>query len=91
MDSPALRPVLGAPCFGAPGLGTGDILDLDTADIVLDASAQPPPDTRAWTPVHLPDNWNLSRPGQGGDGLVSVAVHPRGSPPTNCMPCSCAR
>jgi signal transduction histidine kinase len=42
------------------------ILDLSVADIVLDASARPPPDTHLWTPLRLPDNWNLSRPGQGG-------------------------
>src|SRR5262245_61205383 len=49
-----------------PCIGSEDILAIDTAAIVLDASTQPPPDTRAWAPVQLPDNWNLSRPGQGG-------------------------
>jgi signal transduction histidine kinase len=58
--------LLCTPCLGAPRLGAGDILDLDTADMVLDASTQLPPDTRPWTPLRLPDNWNLSRPGQGG-------------------------
>ena len=50
----------------APCLGAEQILDVHTAEIVLDASTRPPPDTRAWTPVQLPDNWNLSRPGKGG-------------------------
>lgn len=53
--------LLSVPCHGAD-----PILDLSAADIVLDASARPPPDVQLWTPQRLPDNWNLSRPGQGG-------------------------
>jgi len=53
--------LLSVPCHGADR-----ILDLSAADIVLDASARPPPDVQLWTPQRLPDNWNLSRPGQGG-------------------------
>jgi signal transduction histidine kinase len=42
------------------------ILALDSAGFVLDASARPPSAARFATAVSLPDNWNLSRPGQGG-------------------------
>ncbi len=42
------------------------ILKLDAAEIVLDDAASPPPDSASWQPQPLPDNWNVSRPGQGG-------------------------
>lgn len=41
---------------------------LTGGEFVLDESATPPPDAAAWKPQTLPDNWNLSRPGQGGNG-----------------------
>jgi signal transduction histidine kinase len=51
-------------------LGAGDAaaatLKLDSAAVVLDESASPPPDAAPWQTQTLPDNWNLSRPGAGG-------------------------
>ena len=41
-------------------------LKLDSAELVLDDSALPPSDSAPWQPQALPDNWNVSRPGQGG-------------------------
>ena len=43
-------------------------LTLNQAEFVLDDSPSPPPDSAAWRPLQLPDNWNLSRPQQGGFG-----------------------
>lgn len=43
-------------------------LTLTGSEFVLDESATPPSDAAAWKPQPLPDNWNLSRPGQGGNG-----------------------
>ena len=64
-----------APCHGAE-----DILSLSTADILLDASAGPPSDAQPWAPVQLPDNWNLSRPGQGGQGWYRLRFTLRNQP-----------
>jgi signal transduction histidine kinase len=44
------------------------ILKVDSAEFVFDDSKSPPPDSSSWKPQSLPDNWNLSRPGQGGNG-----------------------
>jgi signal transduction histidine kinase len=41
-------------------------LKLDSAELVLDESALPPSDSAPWQPQALPDNWNVSRPGEGG-------------------------
>ena len=53
--------------FPALGHGADRVLDLALADVVLDASESPPPDSLRWRPQHLPDNWNITRPGQGGN------------------------
>jgi signal transduction histidine kinase len=39
---------------------------LTQAGILLTDSTMPPPDSAAWQPQTLPDNWNVSRPGVGG-------------------------
>ena len=49
-------------------LGANLTIELDAAEFVLDDSKSPPPDSASWAPQSLPDNWNLSRPGQGGNG-----------------------
>jgi len=43
-------------------------LTLTGGEFVLDESATPPSDAAGWRLQRLPDNWNLSRPGQGGNG-----------------------
>jgi len=55
-----------APLFVVPCRAADRVLELSDAAILLDATAAPSSEGRPWTPVHLPDNWNLSRPGQGG-------------------------
>jgi signal transduction histidine kinase len=42
-------------------------LTLNEAEFVLDDS-QSPPSNATWQALWLPDNWNVSRPGQGGFG-----------------------
>ena len=49
-------------------LAAEPILTLDSAEFVLEDSQSPPPDASPWRPQRLPDNWNLSRPGEGGIG-----------------------
>jgi DNA-binding CsgD family transcriptional regulator len=53
-----------------PSLGAaGDaLLQLDQADFILSDSPEPPPDSVAWRPQTLPDNWLVSRPGVWGYG-----------------------
>src|SRR4051794_2032782 len=43
-------------------------LTLTSAEFILGEGASPPSDASSWSPQALPDNWNLSRPGQGGNG-----------------------
>ena len=43
------------------------VLRLTSAEFVLDDATSPPPDTASWQPQSLPDNWNRSRPGVGGN------------------------
>lgn len=40
-------------------------LHLSEAKVILSDSESPPPDSAAWQPQTLPDNWNHSRPGVG--------------------------
>ena len=46
------------------------VRQLTQAQILLDSamgdSVKPPPDSAAWSPQSLPDNWNKTRPGVGG-------------------------
>lgn len=43
-------------------------LTLLASEFILAGDATPPSETARWEPQPLPDNWNLSRPGQGGNG-----------------------
>jgi signal transduction histidine kinase len=45
----------------------GSIMRFDAAEFVLDDATAPPEDTAHWKPQSLPDNWNLLRPGVGGN------------------------
>lgn len=47
-------------------------LKLDSAEFVLDDSPSPPPSSASWQPQALPDNWNVSRPNQGGNSWYRV-------------------
>lgn len=50
-------------------MGAADaVLTFDRADFQLTTSLLPPPDGSPWKPVSLPDNWNHSLPGLGGNG-----------------------
>jgi signal transduction histidine kinase len=49
-------------------------IELTTADFVLDAAASPPADSAPWHALRLPDNWNLSRRGEGGIGWYRLRV-----------------
>jgi two-component system, NarL family, sensor histidine kinase UhpB len=49
-------------------IADGRIQILDSGEFVLDGSQRPPDDAAPWHPLELPDNWNLSRPDQGGFG-----------------------
>jgi signal transduction histidine kinase len=57
--------LLATPSFG----GVNDpLLQLDRADFISSDSPEPPPDSAAWRPQTLPDNWLVSRPGVWGYG-----------------------
>lgn len=56
---------LSTPSFGSAG---DPLLRLDQADFILSDSPEPPPDSAAWRPQTLPDNWLVSRPGVWGYG-----------------------
>ena len=47
-------------------------LTLDAAEFVRDDSSAPPPDSASWQPQALPDNWNATRPGEGGNAWYRV-------------------
>src|SRR3990172_3784211 len=48
-------------------LAEDGILRLMRADFLLSDASSPPPDDAPWRPQTLPDNWNLSRYGAGGN------------------------
>src|SRR5690242_3362421 len=48
------------------------VLQLDRADFVPSDASEPPPDTAAWTPQRLPDNWLVSGAGAQGYGWYRV-------------------
>lgn len=60
-------PVVGLILFSVQTPAAEPVLKIDAADFVLDASQEPPPAGAAWQPQSLPDNWNVSRPGVGGN------------------------
>ena len=53
-------------------LADEQILRLDRAEFVLDDAELPPPDSAAWKPQQLPDNWNVSRPQASGFGWYRI-------------------
>lgn len=59
--------------FAAATFAQDPILTLESAEFVLDQSESPPNDSAPWQRLTLPDNWNLSRPGQGGLGWYRLA------------------
>jgi signal transduction histidine kinase len=50
-------------------------MTLVESDFILDDSTTPPPQTAPWQRQPLPDNWNLSRPGTGGNGWYRLHFH----------------
>ena len=65
----------------APMMSLADeqVLQLDRAEFVLDDTESPPPDSAAWKPQQLPDNWSVSRPQASGFGwyrITFVLVQP---------------
>ena len=61
-------------------LANEQILRLDRAEFVLDHGELPPPDSAAWKPQQLPDNWGESRPNIGGFGWYRLRFHLVGQP-----------
>ena len=53
-------------------LADEQVLRLDRAEFVLDDAESPPPDSAAWKPQHLPDNWSVSRPQAIGFGWYRI-------------------
>lgn len=45
-----------------------EVLDFRDAEFVMQHGDGPPPDSARWEALSLPDLWNVSRPGVGGDG-----------------------
>ena len=58
----------------APMMSLADeqVLQLDRAEFVLDDAESPPPDSAAWKPQQLPDNWSVSRPQAIGFGWYRI-------------------
>ena len=55
------------------------LVQLDRADFVLSDASEPPPDSAAWRPQSLPDNWLVSHPGASGYGWYRLRLDlPRG-------------
>ena len=48
------------------------VLELHIADFVMQPGNTPPANDAAWVPLKLPDFWNISRPGAGGDGWYRI-------------------
>lgn len=73
--------------FSAQGAGQQAATRLTAAQILLEDSVAIPPDSASWQTQSLPDNWNRSRPTQGGfawyrlhfdltpEQLVMSAIH----------------
>ena len=53
-------------------LANEQVLQLDHAEFVLDDAESPPPDSAAWKPQQLPDNWSVSRPQASGFGWYRI-------------------
>lgn len=66
----ALFAALAVACADAapPGVTT-----VERAEFVVSDSRVPPPDTAAWQPIRLPDNWHVSRPGFNGQVWYRIA------------------
>jgi hypothetical protein len=55
--------------FGSSMAQAADpVLQLPSAEFILSDSPEPPPDSAAWKPQTLPDDWRVSRPGTYGYG-----------------------
>lgn len=59
----ALFAAWAATCTAAAPTG---ISTIEQAQFVVSDSVTPPPETAAWQPITLPDNWHRSRPGFNG-------------------------
>jgi signal transduction histidine kinase len=75
--------------FLAPVPATADatalLQRLDRADFILSDTPEPPPDSAAWQPQALPDNWIGSRPGVSGYGWYRLRFE---LPTAPDMPCA---
>lgn len=52
-----------------------EVLDFRDAEFVMGQGDGPPPDSAQWEALSLPDLWNVSRPGVGGDGWYRLRFH----------------
>lgn len=48
------------------------VLELHDAEFIVQSGSSPPANDAAWVPLKLPDYWNISRPGVGGDGWYRI-------------------
>jgi signal transduction histidine kinase len=55
------------------------------AEYVISKSMRPPPDTDAWKPIALPDNWNISHPGFEGQIWYRIRLGAVNSRITNVL------
>src|SRR6476620_9716373 len=55
-------------CAARAAVAPGAALRLDYADFVASDAVEPPPDTAAWRPQSLPDDWDAAHAGQRGVG-----------------------
>jgi hypothetical protein len=74
----AILALLFVPVPAAADAGTSPLY-LDRAAFVFSDSPEPPPDSAAWQPQALPDNWRASRPGVSGYGWYRL--RPRAAAP----------
>ena len=56
-------------------------LRLDRADSVASDAVEPPPDSAAWQPVTLPDDWDTTRPDAAGYGWYRLRFELQQTPP----------
>jgi len=57
------------------------LFTIEEAQFLLSDRRRPPPDTAPWTPLRLPDDWNVSRPGVAGTGWYRMTFQLPPGPP----------
>lgn len=60
--------------MGTPQTVLAHVQVLQQGDFIFSDSASPPSAPALWHPVHLPDNWTLTHPDQGGIGWYRLPL-----------------